>query len=164
MSGAGQETPAACELRLVNGSGGSAAVGVFATTAVPAGSLLLLMPGDLVARPDRFTIQLERELHLRGSGSMADELRHACEPNARVDGGEAPPARSRALRDIAHLEELTIDYCATEDVLASPFGCACGSPACYGEVRGYRFRDSRQRARLARWASPWLLREYAGAR
>ena len=150
-------------LRVVGGQG-SPALGVFATAAIPAGALILLMRGDLVGAPDRYSIQLSRDVHLRGEGSMADELRHACEPNARVEIEGAPPVRITALRDISPGEEVTIDYCATEEALASPFACGCGSPRCYGEVRGFHFLDAGQRSRLAGWASPWLLRAGAAMR
>ena len=154
------EPPApSTELRVVGTPPFSDALGVFATVPIAAGSLILLMSGELVPRPDRYSIQLSRDLHLRGSGSMADELRHACEPNARVVGETPPPLHVVALRDIAPGEEVTIDYCATEEVLSSPFACACGSSRCYGDVRGYRFLDEAQRARIATRASPWLGRE-----
>jgi hypothetical protein len=137
---------------------------VFATAAIPAGALILLMPGNLVGAADRYSIQLTRDVHLTGDGSMADEIRHACEPNARVETEGAPPVRITALRDISPGEEVTIDYCATEEELASPFACGCGSARCYGEVRGFRFLDAGQRSRMAGWASPWLLRVDAAKR
>lgn len=131
-------------------------VGVFAVRRIPAGALVVPFPGIPRPRPDRHSIQLSRESHLHGVGTPADELRHACDPNARVVVEVAPPARVVALRDIRRGEEVTIDYCATEDVISEPFECSCGSPRCYGKVRGYRFLDPEQRERLGEAASPWL--------
>lgn len=131
-------------------------IGVFALRAIPEGEVILPFPGTLADRPDRYSIQVDAETHLRGIGSPADELRHACEPNARILVEGAPPARVVAVRDIAPGEEVTIDYCATEDVISEPFACVCGSSRCYGTVRGYRFLDAGQRERVAPLASDWL--------
>lgn len=131
-------------------------VGVFALRRIAEGALVVPFPGIPTSRPDRHSIQLDESSHLRGVGTPADELRHACEPNARVVVEGAPPARVVALRDIRTGEEVTIDYCATEEVISEPFHCSCGSPRCYGKVRGYRFLDPEQRERLGEVASGWL--------
>lgn len=156
LSDDADEAESSVRLRTIPGiSGGS--VGVFATRAIPAGKLALGFPGKLAPDPDRYSIQVDADTHLIGVGTPADELRHSCEPNACVVVDDAPPARVVALRDIAAGEEITIDYCATEDVISHPFECRCGARSCYGEIRGYRFLDEEQRARLAGVASVWLV-------
>lgn len=61
-----------------------------------------------------------------------------------------------AKRDIASGEEITINYCATEDVLENPFTCDCGSSRCYGFVRGFRFLTQDQRLLIKDELSPYL--------
>lgn len=148
--------PPQVRLRSIPGADQNA-LGVFATRRIRAGSVALLFPGSLASEPDRYSIQVGERTHLHGAGTSADELRHACEPNARIVVEGAPPARVVALRDIEPGEEITIDYCATEDVVSEPFACSCGASGCYGQVRGYRYLDRQQRERLGHRASGWLV-------
>ena len=65
---------------------------------------------------------------------------------------------AQALVDIGAHQELTLDYNASEyELLGGTFTCSCGSPACVGEVRGWRHLSGAQRAARAERCQPWLL-------
>jgi hypothetical protein len=111
-----------------------------------------------VTEGNRFSVQIDAFRHVdAGGGSLDDFTNHACSPNACV-----VPAtlELRALRDIECGEEICINYCATEEELAEPFTCHCGSPECYGQVRGFRFLTRAQQESLKDLASPWLKAKY----
>ena len=149
-------------LRPVDDPASGGAVGVFSTREAPAGAVLLLLPGELLARPDRYSLQLDRELHVRGNGALWEELRHSCEANGFVDATPSL-ARVRARRGVRAGEEITIDYCATQETLLHHLPCSGGPARCYGEIRGYRFLSPEERGRIAAWATPWLQHAYASA-
>lgn len=126
---------------------------VVAGHALRAGTTILAVTGRLVSLPSKYTLQMRDGEHLlplsvepADPGSLWCFVNHSCEPNVLVD-------RERmvfvARRDIEAGEELTFDYCTTEDDLAAPFPCRCGAPTCYGVIRGYRHLTDSQRARLA---------------
>ena len=56
---------------------------------------------------------------------------HSCSPNTAYAGLDVV-----ALRDIAHGEELTLDYERFCNENMEPFECSCGSPACRGFIHG----------------------------
>ena len=53
-----------------------------------------------------------------------------------------------------------MNYCATEEELAEPFKCKCGSSDCYGLIRGFRFLSRSRQEALRDVASPWLKAKY----
>jgi len=108
--------------------------GMRAKVPFAAGSLVAQLSGALVSRPSINTIQISSTLH------MADPwfcryLLHSCDPNLAID---TAVMRVRALRDIDSGEILTIDYAATEDVIANQFACKCGASNCRGWMTGRR--------------------------
>lgn len=114
-----------------------------------------------VAKPTRHSIQIGPEQHLTtlAPGELAggDFINHSCSPNAFLD---LSTLELRALRDLDEGEEVSLNYCATEEELCAPFECDCGSPDCYGTVRGFRFLSQAQQEALGPLASPWLRRKY----
>jgi hypothetical protein len=60
-------------------------------------------------------------------------LLHSCDPNLVVD---VTAMEVRAVRDIHAGDYLTLDYAATEDVIASQFACHCGAAHCRGWIAG----------------------------
>ena len=56
---------------------------------------------------------------------------HSCNPNTAFDGLNVV-----TLRDIAHGEELTLDYARSMNELSAPFDCRCGASNCRGHVTG----------------------------
>jgi hypothetical protein len=99
---------------------------------------------QIARRPSVDTLQLSEGFHYRSSVGMVC-MNHSCDPNGYIRFDDLTYC---ALRDVSAGEELTFNYCTTEYELAQPFQCACGSPNCYGLVRGARFLDSGQLDRI----------------
>ena len=131
--------------------------GVFATRRIPKGSILLKMQGDLLKSPNKFSIQVDTHKHLGKGNLIDDEMNHSCKANARIEFSDLTIC---AKYDIFPNEEVCINYCATEDVLAEPFNCDCGTPKCYGIVRGFKYLTSSQRADIEDDISPYIRKRY----
>jgi D-alanine-D-alanine ligase len=58
-------------------------------------------------------------------------INHSCEPNAWLEGLDVV-----ARRAIDPGEEITMDYATFMNERMPSFACACGAPACRGEIRG----------------------------
>ncbi|MBL8750915.1 MAG: SET domain-containing protein-lysine N-methyltransferase [Planctomycetes bacterium] len=126
-----------------------------------AGTEVLFVDGDVVDRPDRYSVQIGMGEHVTAGrigetdGSSGRHLwrflNHSCRPNAQLRGRTLV-----ASRDIAVGEDVTFDYEANEYEMAEPFFCSCGVPECRGWIRGWRFLSSAQRAVIASRAAPWL--------
>ena len=120
------------------------------------------MGGDLVDEPNSYSIQIDAATHIGKGGQINDELNHSCTPNAFVDFSNSEQLVIRALKSIEPDEEVTIDYCASEERMTDTFECDCGAGNCYQQVRGYAFLDPDQREMLKSQLSPYLLTQYAG--
>lgn len=136
------------ELRPVHGR-----IGVWPRETLEPGTVVLRLAGPLRTEPTRYSIQLGNHLHVDASGNLDDELNHSCDASARFDFENMVLV---AKRRIEPADEITINYCATEDVLRTPFHCDCGSPRCYGFVRGFAFLAAAQRMELYDELSPYL--------
>ncbi len=136
---------------------------VVACAALVPGDRIMLLEGDLVPRPSRYSIQYDETHHIEvpanGVSQDGDDpyawrfLNHSCRPNARVRAREL-----LAVRAIAPGDEITFDYETTEWQLACPFTCRCGT--CDGRhVRGFRFLPPAEReSRTKRLAEHLLAR------
>ena len=112
---------------------------------------ILLLEGDVVENPSRFSVQIGPGQHVEVPAEVQVEqpldryrwrfLNHSCEPNAKFDNRNLV-----ASRKIIASEQITFDYNTTEYDLASPFQCHCESDSCCGLVRGYRWRQDQARA------------------
>ncbi|MBI3790968.1 MAG: SET domain-containing protein [Gemmatimonadetes bacterium] len=80
----------------------------------------------------RFTVQIGPDAHIDGLWQFTF-LNHSCDPSVHVD---TTAMEIRALRAIAAGEELGYFYPSTEWMMAEPFDCHCGTPACIGRVTG----------------------------
>ena len=126
---------------------------LLASRPIVAGERILFMEGETSRTPTRHSLQIGEELHLDLVGPHALEevldryrwrfLNHSCDPNTVVRGREL-----FALRAIGPWEELTYHYATTEFDMAEPFPCRCGSPACLGEIRGFRHLPPSEQRRL----------------
>ena len=135
--------------------------GVFSTRRILPGEVILRMQGDLLERPNKYSIQIAEGLHLDEGGLVDDEMNHSCVPNAYIDFSDVGHLVMRALRVIEPDHEVAINYCASEEVLVHPFACDCGSRDCYGLVSGYRDLTDGQKAALERYLSPYLRTKYS---
>ncbi len=88
-----------------------------------------------------------------------ESTNHSCAPSAYVDLAGAE-ACLRALRDLRLGDEVTIDYCATEDRMDAPFDCQCGTVGCYGWIAGYAALGAPHRVALAGRLAPHLREKY----
>jgi SET domain-containing protein len=132
-------------------------IGLFARAPIAAGTVIMPLAGPLRSQPTQYSIQLDDHVHLDAGGRIDDELNHSCDASARMD---LDTMNLVAKRPIAPGQEVTINYCATEEVLANPFTCDCGSPGCYRVVRGFRFLTADQRRLLEGELSPYLRKRF----
>ncbi len=94
-------------------------------------SIKEITPEEKIAYFDGFEIEKETfySLHLEGkliepTGSLR-YLNHSCNPNSFFRGRYL-----YAFRKIPAGEEITIDYCVTEQKIKNHFKCRCGSKIC----------------------------------
>jgi hypothetical protein len=126
------------------------------------GETLLTLEGELSDRPTRYSLQIDWELHIAVSEALSLEemlgwhpwrfLNHGCDANAMVRGRDLV-----AVRPIDASEEITFNYNSTEFDMASAFACRCGSPACEGVIRGFKYLSLREQERLRPLLSAHLL-------
>ncbi|MFI5279489.1 MAG: SET domain-containing protein [Gemmatimonadales bacterium] len=136
---------------------------VVAITPVKAGGTVLTLDGDVVQRPSRHSIQLDEGTHIEVTGDLALErmmrdhpwrfTNHSCDPNTRLVGRSLV-----ALRPVRAGDEITYNYNTSEWELAEPFECRCGSPACEGTIRGFKYLEPAERGRIEPLLAPHLLR------
>lgn len=86
----------------------------------------------------QYAFPLSDEIYLLWSRDPAEwmPLRHACDPNAWLDGLDLV-----ARRAIAPGEEITVDYATFHNEIMEEFVCTCGGPECRGVIRGTDYRE-----------------------
>lgn len=136
--------------------------GLFATHHIAKGETAHTLTGRILSEPTRFSVQIDDGRHADEDG-LVEYTNHSCTPSAYLDLSDPDAPRLRAIRDIALGGDVTIDYCASEDDMSSPFDCECGAEECYGAVRGYRWLTPAQRAALGERVSAFLVAKYADA-
>ncbi len=119
--------------------------GLFVLGPVRKNSILIKYDGPVIDHSTRYSIQIDDNLHIDGTPDSNAYLNHSCSPNAYVDWNGV---FLRALRDIETGEELTCNYLTTDWELHEEFVCHCGSPNCYGKLRGLRFLSADQQQSL----------------
>ena len=132
---------------------------VFTRKKIPAGNTILRMQGEIMSRPDVYSIQIDTSKHLGPGGLIDDEMNHSCDANARINFDNLT---IESKKDIEIGEEVCINYCATEEELASPFTCDCGNPRCYGIIKGFKHLNEMQRKSIKNDLSPYLQKKYFG--
>jgi len=115
----------------------------------------------MVAQSERLRnseIQIAEGLHLM---ALTDEeyepvmlfINHSCTPNVGFRGNTVLVA----MVDVAAGSELATDYALFDGtVWPEPLRCACGTPACRGEVTGDDWRRPDLQQRYAGWFSTYL--------
>jgi hypothetical protein len=130
--------------------------------AVPAGTLLFTLEGEVTVTPTRYTVQLDESRHV----DMPDDcpleevldryywrfMNHTCEPTAVIRGRSV-----LSLRPIPAWSEITFHYATTEYDMAEPFDCRCGGARCDGVIQGFRHLPGERREDLRALLSPYLL-------
>jgi hypothetical protein len=129
---------------------------------VCAGNRLFTMEGDLTRSPTRYSVQIDRDLHLDLPAGYATEetldrfywrfTNHSCEPNAAIRGRDMV-----ALTCVEPWEQVTFNYNTTEYDLAEPFDCRCGGTHCAGTIRGFRWLAPKAREQLRAMLSGYLI-------
>lgn len=86
----------------------------------------------------RYAFPLSDEIYLLWSRNPAEwmPLRHACDPNAWLDGLDLV-----ARRAIAPGEAITVDYATFRNEIMDAFICDCGAPDCRGVIHGTDYRE-----------------------
>lgn len=115
--------------------------GVFATTAIAAGQMVMQYTGPLLryeqTTPQTLALQIGPDLYMGASGNADDCVNHSCDPNAGIiiHGRDV---RLVSLRPISAGEQITFDYSTTMDEDDFEFDCLCGSPMCRGRIRDFK--------------------------
>jgi hypothetical protein len=129
------------ELRFVSHAVGH---GVFATAAIPRGTLLwvrchfdrVIPRAEVEAMNADYRAVLERYAYVDSDGDyalcwdLARRLNHSCAPSMRGIGQQF----DIAVRDIARGEQITCEYGVLN--LSGTLRCQCGAPDCRSYVRG----------------------------
>lgn len=145
-------------VRVVPVAGGHA---LLIDVAVAAGQTAIELNGEIVAIPTRHTVQIGKQSHVLPceeqdlSVCVATTpwmfMNHSCEPTVMLRGRAMV-----ALRDLEAGDAIAFDYETTEYSMFEPFLCGCGSARCRGWIRGFRYLEAYQRARLAPLLAPHL--------
>lgn len=141
--------------------------GLFARQAVAAGELLLVWGGRVVTgaewatlspQKQEHSVQVEEDLYLVGFEGVppdaGDYINHSCQPNAGLRGQIAVVA----MRSIEPDEEICFDYAMSDGTPYDEFTCACGMPACRGQITGSDWQRPELQQRYLGYFSPYLQR------
>jgi hypothetical protein len=134
--------------------------GLFAVVSIAKDEILIDLNGEeTLLSPTKRSLQIGEGKHAFGREETVGYLNHGCEPNVFLDFS---CLCVRALKDIQAGEEVKINYAATEFEMHDSFLCDCGSPACLGMIRGFKFLTRDQQLKLKPYLAPYLLRRLEG--
>ena len=147
---------------------GAKGTGIFAISAIPAGTTVAAFGGYAVDRATLQTldddirahaIQIDDELFLASLPpyAPADHVNHSCEPNCGIVGS----CLLVTMRDVSSGEELCFDYAMSDTDPYDEFVCACGTPSCRGRVSGNDWRRPELQARYEGYFSAYIARRLA---
>lgn len=108
--------------------------GLYATEDIRQGETILVITGVAQSYPDMYSIQFGPNIHINTHENPISATNHSCDPNTAIKLSVGIGARLVAWKCIAAGEELTFDYKCTEERLAEPFDCLCGSKNCRGRI------------------------------
>lgn len=133
-----------------------------AQTAFVQGATILSLDGIESMYKNRYSIQLDTDLHLNPypHDDFDEQMKrcpwivtnHSCDPNVKIVGRDFI-----AIRDIQENEPITFDYETTEWEMDEPFTCGCGTESCRRRIQGYKFLNDANRERLRAITSEYLL-------
>lgn len=119
--------------------------GMFVLKPVVKDEILITYDGPIIDYSTRYSIQIDDNRHIEGTPESNAYLNHSCAPNTYVDWNGP---FLRALLDIGAGEELTCNYLTTDWDLHEKFVCTCGSPTCFGEIKGFKYLSPEQQRAL----------------
>ena len=138
-----------------------AAYRLVAVRRISAGTRLFRIEGEQTRHPTRYSVQIGENQHIDLNGSHSPEeildryywrfMNHSCEPNTGICRQEVI-----ASHDIEPWADVTFNYNTTENEMAEPFACHCGSPHCFGAIRGFKHLTEDARQRLRPFLAPHL--------
>ncbi len=131
--------------------------GLFTSENIPANCLIFKFKGELLSKPNKYSLQIDEKKHLDSSRDIDDNLNHSCEPNSYIDFTNLSLISKRVIK---RNEEITFNYCTTEEKLSKPFECYCGSINCYKIIKGFEYLDKLQKEKLFKYLSPYLKKKY----
>lgn len=140
-------------------------LGVFAVSAIPAGTTVAGLGGFVVHREEfagldedlrTHSIQIDEDLYLVSVPPFAeaDYVNHSCEPNCGLVGNSLLVT----MRDVAADEELCFDYAMSDTDDYDEFVCECTTPSCRRLVTGGDWRLPELQVRYAGWFSSHITR------
>lgn len=88
---------------------------------------------EIRARPDKYTVQVNDDVHIILQPEYLQYINHSCDPNVFFD---TTKLQLSCLKNIAVGDELTFFYPSTEFAMASPFNCLCGAHNCLHKIQG----------------------------
>ena len=144
---------------------------MFAAEPIAEGEVLAVWGGFIVQTAERhqlpeiverYTIQIEQELHLM-CGPLVDDaeyFNHSCDPNAGLQGQVVLVA----MRPVAAGEHVCFDYAMSESDPTFEMSCACGSALCRHHVTGNDWRLPDLQRRYRGYFSPYIQRMIDAAR
>ena len=92
--------------------------GVFSNQKSNSGDIVLVLSGRVVTEATRTSIQVSDLDHIEDE--IGHYINHNCNSTCKIEGRNVVAAR-----DISVDDEITFDYSQSENVIASPFICAC---------------------------------------
>lgn len=113
----------------------------YALQKIDKGTTIYHASGSKVSLPLRYTIQIDRNVHIIGP-SVID---HACvDPTCIIDSKNNLIAK-RAIRPE---ERITYNYLTTEYDIFNKFQCTCSQENCFRLIKGFKYLNPEERMRL----------------
>ena len=150
--------PAVDELRhllLVRRTSGKG-LGVFATLGIEQGVLVIqghLLRASRVRTIHTYQIGWNRHIEM---DLPTPVINHSCAPNLGLRNNNFGGFDFISLRDIHPREEVTWDYETTEYISIAVPTCLCGSDACRGQTRGFRYLSDAARRSYGIYIADYL--------
>ena len=87
-------------------------------------------------------------------------INHSCSPSTTID---VKKYQYIAIKNIRKNEEITFNYLTTDyDMKKSEesFKCECGSRACHGQLKGFKYLTHTQKLKLKPYLTPYILKKF----
>lgn len=101
------------------------------------------------------SFQIDFDLHIE-LDEPARLINHSCSPNTGVRNNEFGAYDFIALVDIPEGDEITWDYETTEYISIAVPECACGSPHCRLQTRGFKYLPANTKRKYGEFIADYL--------